>query len=699
MLSSCPVELPKRLGWLKSGRFLRLLSALVALAVLSAILYNAIMIDRVPPTFTMQVSNAAGGGLATTLTSIDVNFSEAVRPATAETAFSMTEAVAESPAIPGAFHWPSQQELIFTPSARLPLSTKFHVHVGSGVQDTAGNTQSATADLTFTTVGAPSVVSISPAAGTQSVPVDANIKITFDRSMDPEKVMEGLSLKPDITYQASWNGPVLTLAPTRSMDYGTTYTVAIGDPAGDTDGTKLTTFSASFMTVAVGLQVTSLIPAPNVNGVSIHSQIAVAFDTPIDPTSISGAITISPAVSGSPKIVSLTDSAGASSAASASASGGASGQNVLVFTPDGPLSPHTTYSVTLSSTVKRMDGQVDEGKTWRFITGEAPVNALNQIAFISNRSGVDNVWLMNPDGSNQREVTSELAPVTGYDISGDGLTIAYAAGGVVKSMPIAGANPTTLTPNDDVEYAPTITPDGTGVIVGRRDANGTDMGYWRYPVVSGGGDIKQVATDGAPAPTSTQLRQGSLAGLPGMPAWAPRAAFTADGKMILLVRGADDEVELIDTTGATEPIKLSLKGDSRPIWDQADGTFYLAASNDEGATYGCLRVTTTGSMTSCGVAATDVANSGRELALIVKSADASYHLSYTAVAGGLSTPLTYDPSFAESSPYFSPSGSAVVFARVGSQSTSVSAGIWTINVDGTGLTILSTDGSSPRWVP
>jgi hypothetical protein len=91
--------------------------------------------------------------------------------------------------------------------------------------------------------------------------------------------------------------------------------------------------------------------------------------------------------------------------------------------------------------------------------------------------------------------------------------------------------------------------------------------------------------------------------------------------MMLLVRGADDEVELIDTTGATEPIKLSLKGDSRPVWDQADGTFYLAASNDKGATYGCWRVTTTGSMTSCGVAATDVANSGRELALIVKSAD------------------------------------------------------------------------------
>jgi len=87
------------------------------------------------------------------------------------------------------------------------------------------------------------------------------------------------------------------------------------------------------------------------------------------------------------------------------------------------------------------------------------------------------------------------------------------------------------------------------------------------------------------------------------------------------------------------------------------------------------------------------------MALIVKSADGSYHLSYAAVAGGLAVALTYDPTFAESSPSFSPNGYAIVFARVGSQSTSVSAGIWTINVDGTGLTILSTDGSSPRWIP
>jgi len=695
VLSSCPVELPKRFGWLMSGRFLRPLSALAALAVLAAILYNAIAIDRVPPTFTLHVSDTSGTNLAMTLTSIDVNFSEEVRHDTADRAFSMTPAVPGSPKVAGAFHWQGAT-LVFTPTAKLPLATKFHVHVASGVEDLAGNVQVASQDLDLTTVGQPSVKSIAPAADAASVPVDASIQITFDRMMDTQKVIEGVTLKPDITYQASWNGPVLTLDPTSSLNYGTVYTVAIGDPAVDTDGTKLPPYTVAFTTVAIGLQVTAMIPAPNVNGVSIHSQIAVLFDTPIDPASIAGAITVSPAVAGSTKAVSLGGSS--SPAGSATAAPANAGPTVLVFTPDSPLAPHTTYSVTLSPTVKRLDGQVDEGKTWRFITGEPTVNALNQIAFISNRSGVENVWLMNPDGTNQHEITSELTPVTGYDISGDGTTIAYGSGGVVKTMSVSGANLTTLTPAGDFEYAPTITPDGTGVLAGRRDSNNTDMGYWHYPLISGG-DTKQVVTDGAPGPGSVGPRPTGSTWVPGLTAWAPRAALTPDGKTMLLVRGADDGIEIVDMTGASQPMMLSLQGDSRPVWDQSDGAFYVAASSDQGATWGCWRVTPSGSISGCGAAAADPVNATRALAMIVKSTDGSYHLAYSAEAGGSSVLLTYDPSFADAAPAFSPSGSALVFSRVGSKSTGISAGIWTINVDGSGLTILATDGSDPHWVP
>jgi hypothetical protein len=303
-----------------------LLSVAAALAVLAAILYNAIMVDRIPPTYSIKVSNPAGS-LALTLTSIDVEFSEEVRHPTAESAFSMTPSAPGSAAIQGTFHWQSLK-MIFTPSAKLPLSTSFKVHMAPGVEDLAGNPQSNSSDLTVTTVGSPTVTSIAPGTGKDSVDVNASILITFDRLMDTQKVIAGLSLQPDITYQASWNGNVLTLDPTTTMEYGTTYTVRIGDPAVDTDGTKLPPYVATFKTVDVGLRVASTTPAPNAAGVSIHSQIAVTYDFPIDPASIAGAIRLTPPVSGSIKTMTLPDDRFPSSQATATP--GATGSNVLV---------------------------------------------------------------------------------------------------------------------------------------------------------------------------------------------------------------------------------------------------------------------------------------------------------------------------------------------------------------------------------
>ena len=45
---------------------------MAALAVLSAILYNAVMVDRIPPTYQIKVSSLSSSGLAMTLTSVDV---------------------------------------------------------------------------------------------------------------------------------------------------------------------------------------------------------------------------------------------------------------------------------------------------------------------------------------------------------------------------------------------------------------------------------------------------------------------------------------------------------------------------------------------------------------------------------------------------------------------------------------------------
>jgi len=693
VLSSCPVELPKRLGLLKSGRFLRLVSAIAALALLGGILYNATMVDRLPPTCAIQVSSLTSSGLARTLTSINVSFSEAVRKDTAEGAFAMTEQIAGTPKMAGTFHWQGNK-LIFTPSAKLPLSTKFHVHMAAGVQDLSGNTQEGTQDTDFTTVGAPKVASVVPVMGSQAVPVDQSIQITFDREMDTQKVVAGLTLEPAVTYQASWNGPTLTLKPAGPLEYATTYNVRIGDPAVDTDGTKLPPYSTSFKTVGIGLRVTTLIPAPNTAGVSVDSQIAVVFDAPIDPTSIAGAITVTPPVTGSIAAISLPDDR--TPASKATPTPATSAGNVLVFTPDQEFQPDTTYFVTLSSTVKKADGQVASGRTWTFITGVPPANALNQIAFISPRSGVDNLWLMNPDGSNQRQVTAELVPVSSYDISGDGMTVVYGAGGVVKKLSLSADTVTTLTSTGNFEYAPTITPDGSGVVLARRGPDGSDLGYW----LVNGADTKQLLPTGAPGLGSVTPPATDVTSDPGTTQWAPRAAFTADGSTMLLVLGADGSLELANMTDAGNPaVKVNLQGNSRPVWVQTEGAFYIVGSDDKGATWSSWRVTPSGGATKVSAASSDLTSSGSILAMIANGTDGSYHVTYLSTVGGTPTFLTDDPSFRESVPSFSADGSAVVFGRVESRSPGVSAGIWKVNIDGTGLTNLSTDGYAPRWVP
>jgi len=61
--------------------------------------------------------------------------------------------------------------------------------------------------------------------------------------------------------------------------------------------------------------------------------------------------------------------------------------------------------------------------------------------------------------------------------------------------------------------------------------------------------------------------------------------------------------------------------------------------------------------------------------------------------------LTFDTDRNDRWPAFSPDGSSILFGRVPIDRTTVSAGIWTLQIRTATLAQLSTDGAEPRWLP
>jgi hypothetical protein len=684
--------------------------ALVAVASLALVLLNATLVDRRPPSVVRISLSATANGddhTAQTLTAIDVEFSEPVDRASVERLFRI------EPYVSGTITWDRDTVAIFTPARKLPSATAFAVVVSAGYTDLAGNAAASDAGpFVFQTLGPPVVAATAPASGAVGVATDAAVTLTFDRLMDTGSVEAALAVRPAVAYRSSWAGPDLTLTFASPLDFGTTYSVTVGDAAADTDGSHiLAPFGTSFTTVQAGLAIRATVPAAGTAGIGIRTPLAVLFDGTIDPTSVVGALHITPEVSGDVRVEELpadaavTGSTLASGAPSSAPPGPAGAGTVLVFVPSGPLAPHTTYTIELGPVVRRAGspGQVAPGRTWAFTTGGPSTSAQNQISFLSSRSGIRNVWLMNPDGSNPRQITTELAPVGEYDVSSDGRTIVYESAGVVTRMRLDGSDAAPITAPGRFEYGPVLSPDGTEVLVGRRDATGADLGFWLVPLPSApaGTRERQVALDGAPGlGSATLLGDGLVAGdRAGVSSWSRHAAFDPTGRWLLLVDalGRVLRMDLGDAAISAAPEDLGLTAPlAPPAWAAAQGAFLLTAHGAMGN--GLIRIPPTASISlvfpAAGPAA--VASDG---GIVTLAAPAGAHVCYSAAGANTPQSLTSAIDLADRSPTFSPDGTTLLFGRVFVAVPDRSAGIWLSRLDGSVLRQLSTDGADARWLP
>jgi Tol biopolymer transport system component len=146
------------------------------------------------------------------------------------------------------------------------------------------------------------------------------------------------------------------------------------------------------------------------------------------------------------------------------------------FSPDGSkvaFNAKPAGSATQDIYVINSDGGVPEPLT----NPLAPGNDLwpawspdgSKIVFVSDRTGLNQVWVMNADGSGQHQLTSDLTKKDQTpEWSPDGGRIAYTvdvsttvAGGDIWVMDADGSDQHPITSGPEREYGPVWSPDGT----------------------------------------------------------------------------------------------------------------------------------------------------------------------------------------------------------------------------------------------
>ena len=522
----------------------------VGAVVLAGVLYVASTVDARPPeVLSIGLTQPAAGDSDAALitTSIEIVFSE---PVDADGAAS---AIHVAPDVSGALSW-SGSTLIFTPDDPLDLSTDYTVEVEGEIRDLAGNTmEEFPPPFAFRTAGRPEVIATDPADGADDVAVDEVLAITFSTLMDTASVESALRIRPTFPHDLRWSGELLEIVPREPLPLDTTYEVAIGEDAADAAGVAIgEPIVIGFRTVEPGLRAATLVPSDGVDGVAPTSPIAVVFDRPIDPESVDAdVVTVTPSVAGAVDVVMTHPPDGDLDEGHAT---------ILRFTPSGPLPPNTTFEVEVAASVLSTGGgTLAEPLRWSFTTGTPTAGLSNQITFLSDRTGITNVWAMNQDGTGQRQVSAELRPVVDYAVAPDGSSLVVADGTRLIFLRPDGGDRRVLTGDEHVDVDPAYAPNGQRLAFGRGDAEtGDGLGLWAWEV--GGGepemlDLPDPLVPGTASPSAADRDQAP---------WVRGPRYSPDGAALAFAQ-TDGTVAILELP-AQRLTLVSFMASARPTW-------------------------------------------------------------------------------------------------------------------------------------
>ncbi len=375
--------------------------------------------DTTPPT--VLSTSPATGATAATDTGIDIVFSERMDPASVEASFSYGDSFSLYTVRDGTASWTSTtaQDDTFHFAPRLRLAPGGNVTVnlaGTVAQDVAGNRLDGNgsgmpgSDYAWTFSIArdpapPRVLASTPANGSADVPVEASIRILFNRSMSRGAVAGALSLggpgAPALTAAngtASWSGTAfpddtLVFDPYPNLVTSVNYTFRLSAALavdrqgirldGDGDGAAGGDYLLDFTTEAVDRTpptVVSTDPAAGATDVVATTPIEVAFSEPMNRTSAEAAF-------------SYTDGSRTWRAQDGAMTWDVAG-DAMSFRPAAALDYGTRYVVTVSSLAE--DGASNplnggSGTSWNFTTASTADVIPPRILWTSPFSGQKNV--------------------------------------------------------------------------------------------------------------------------------------------------------------------------------------------------------------------------------------------------------------------------------------------------------------------
>lgn len=326
------------------------------------------------PSLPPWIASISPTGTADTLAQVRVIFG---KPVTAVEALSgdgprdVLSHVSIAPALRGHFTVLTPRMIGFVPDQALPIGTRVRVTLRAGLHDLTGDKLDQDLAWTFETApvgftNMPQLTAPDNEATPGPVDVRPKLQVTANAAVDPnsladrtrligpggERVGVTAALETQPTpvpgtnaqelFDPSLSAWVYDLRPTQELRRATKYALVIFPGVEPVYGNRVTSggFEGSIRTFAPLAIVPTPQPSPNSGGRFADGDPAIAFSNKLDPGSVAGAVTVSPAPASMKKLISVPDYQ----------------SNAVVIDPYS-LEPDRMYTAIVAASVKDVFGQ------------------------------------------------------------------------------------------------------------------------------------------------------------------------------------------------------------------------------------------------------------------------------------------------------------------------------------------------------